>query len=290
MQKKSVPPELSFEALFTPGDSWEYLADAAEHPFVATPSFEPTNAWWLIELSTLSYAPEATVRETLERAGCREVEILEREGAWCVVADDLVAFRGTTDLRDLWRDLDALLVPEGAGEVHRGFQSTLDLLWEPLVERISGRGITFTGHSLGAALATIAAARHEETRAVYTFGSPRVGDKAFGESLEAPVYRVINNTDLVGELPPPLGYAHVGELFHIDADGEVRTGTDLWDRIKEGLAGHLAHLKKNLRRWRAGEFEAIPLAALVDHSPMHYAVHLWNHLVEYEQGRTHHPD
>ena len=280
MQKKPIPPDLSFEALFQPGDRWNYLEDAAAHSRVVASSFEPVNAWWMIELSMLAYAREETVRAALERAGFREIALLEREGVWCMVADDLVVFRGTANQRDLWRDLDAVRVPEGAGEVHRGFQGTLDLVWGDLSERIEGRTVTFAGHSLGAALATLAAARHATTRAVYTFGSPRVGDEAFGESLRAPVHRVVNNTDLVPHLPPPLGYAHVGELYHLDAKGQLRSGTDSRKRLQLGLEGHFAQLQENLRRWRAGDFEAIPLASLVDHSPVHYAVHLWNHLVD----------
>ena len=278
MSKKPIPSELSFEALFQRSDHWNYFEGAAAHPFIDSSDFEPVNAWWLSELSMLTYAREETVLVALERAGFREVSILEHEGTRCVIAGDLVAFRGTADERDLWRDLDAVRVPEGTGEVHRGFQKALDLVWNDLAARLAGRPVTFTGHSLGGALATIASARHERTRAVYTFGSPRVGDSAFGESLRAPVYRVVNNTDLVPHLPPPIGYSHVGELYHLDADGDLRAETSTWERLERGIEGHLAQLRENFRRWRAGEFETIPLASLVDHSPAHYAVHLWNHL------------
>ncbi len=279
MSKKAIPSELSFEALFQRCDHWNYFEGADAHPFIETPDFESVDAWWLSELSMLTYAREATVLTALERGGVREVSILEHEGTRCVIAGDLVAFRGTADERDLWRDLDAVRVPEGAGEVHRGFQKALDLVWSDLGARLAGRTVTFTGHSLGGALATIAAARHERTRAVYTFGSPRVGDSAFGEHLRAPVYRVVNNTDLVPHLPPPIGYAHVGELYHLDTDGVLRTGTSTRERLERGIEGHLAQLRENFRRWRTGEFDGVPLASLVDHSPVHYAVHLWNHLV-----------
>ena len=41
-----------------------------------------------------------------------------------------------------------------------------------------------------------------------------------------------------------------------------------------------ARLKDNLRRWLAGDLAAIPYDSLIDHSPVHYAVHLSNHLAD----------
>lgn len=279
MQRKALPTELSFEALFQRCDDWSYFEHSGAFPFADTTEFSPANAWWSIELSMLTYAGEATVRAALGRAGIEDVEIIEHEGTRCVIAGHRVAFRGTSDERDLWLDLDAVRVAEGTGEVHRGFRRALDHVWEELADRLAGRPAHFTGHSLGAALATLAAARHAETRSLFTFGSPRVGDRDFSASLRIPAYRVVNNTDFVPHLPPPLGYAHVGALHHLDTDGVLREGTSTWERLKLGLEGHFAQLQENLRRWRAGDLEALPLASLVDHSPLHYAVHLWNWLV-----------
>ena len=78
----------------------------------------------------------------------------------------------------------------------------------------------FAGHGLGAALATLAAARHTPT-ALYTYGSPRVGDAACATSLrsiENTFHRVIYDEDIVIGLPPmELGFQHVGKAQHLPA-------------------------------------------------------------------------
>ncbi|MCK7478059.1 MAG: lipase family protein [Candidatus Moduliflexus flocculans] len=74
-------------------------------------------------------------------------------------------------------------------KVHRGFKSALEEVWDdlfPYLKALQGRGcrIWMTGHSLGAALATLAADRYGEVQGVYTFGSPRVGNGRFNGLLD----------------------------------------------------------------------------------------------------------
>ena len=128
--RKSLPEGLSFEALFRPDGEREYFQGGAEHPFRRDESeFDACNAWWLAELSMLSYVRQEDLVETiLGKAGISDVKILEREGTLCIIAGDLVAFRGTTNMRDALRDIDAWLTPEGTGRVHRGFKKTLESL------------------------------------------------------------------------------------------------------------------------------------------------------------------
>jgi triacylglycerol lipase len=62
-----------------------------------------------------------------------------------------------------------------------------------------------TGHSLGGALATVAAkklANPAGIAACYTFGSPRVGDEEWISSIKTPIYRIVNAADCVTMLPP----------------------------------------------------------------------------------------
>jgi alpha-beta hydrolase superfamily lysophospholipase len=106
--------------------------------------------------------------------------------------------------------------------------------------------IFYTGHSLGAALATLAAARRAP-KALYTFGSPRVGNAAFIASLgNIPIYRVVDDRDLVATVPPEaLGFRHAGVLRLLK---EPRTGT-LFDWIGVLIA---------------------PPKPLADHAPINY--------------------
>ncbi len=47
-------------------------------------------------------------------------------------------------------------------------------------------------------------------------------------------------------------------------------------------AGHLTRIHEVVPRWLAGELQALGLDQLVDHSPLHYAIRVWN---AYAQSR-----
>jgi hypothetical protein len=126
------------------------------------------------------------------------------------------------------------------------------------------RPLFYTGHSLGAALATLAAGRFPP-RALYTFGSPRVGDGEFATTLEGvPTFRLVNNRDLVTGVPRKVGrvrLAHVGQLRQIEPDSSVRDGSQL------ASAGWHRH-PSDRRRW----FD--PPWPVADHAPGNYVAHL----------------
>ena len=281
MKPKPIPRDLTFEGLFFPNREHVYLEHAESHPFESTTEFRVVNAWWLAELSLLSYVQdEAFARTALSRMG--DAELIERDGMAALILHrdehDLVAFRGTDDLQDLLRDLDVRLVEEGPGKVHRGFRDALDLVWNEIRERLEQRPVWLSGHSLGAALAVIAASRLDSAQAVYTFGAPRIADRAFGDSMTVPTYRVVNNNDIVTRMPPPIAYQHFGQLEYFDRDGVLRSEPGLWERVREQAAGHGERIVENVKRTLAGELKVIPYDSLIDHSPLHYAVHLWNEL------------
>jgi len=66
--------------------------------------------------------------------------------------------------------------------------------------------IYITGHSLGGALAQIAAAvlGSDQVGACYTYGSPRVGNSYFDLWVKVPSYRVLNYADIVPQVPLPI--------------------------------------------------------------------------------------
>lgn len=87
--------------------------------------------------------------------------------------------------------------------------------------------IVYTGHSIGAALATIAGTvtRHIKPDipiTVITFGSPRVGDDLFVEEYTTSVsvsFRVILHDDMVPQIYPIApSFKHVPGYFCLDCD------------------------------------------------------------------------
>ncbi|MBL4845162.1 MAG: lipase family protein [Planctomycetes bacterium] len=67
------------------------------------------------------------------------------------------------------------------GQVHGGFKAAFDSIWPDVEQylKTAPSDVWFTGHSLGGAVATLAAARHGSSARLYTYGSPRVGTPAF---------------------------------------------------------------------------------------------------------------
>jgi len=151
-----------------------------------------------------------------------------------------VAFEGTTrSFEDIAIDLDARLVPlrrdgdaagrSGAARVHAGFRRAVDGIGGELERALAAAGevpLWFTGHSMGGALAALAAARFlGEMRlgGVVTFGAPRPGDGEFARSFEGrPTSRWFHGCDPVPDLPPSaLGFRHVGEPRFLDPRGSI---------------------------------------------------------------------
>lgn len=152
----------------------------------------------------------------------------------------VLSFRGTevSQPSDVLADLKAGKNLEASGgKVHVGFKGELDKLW-PTVEKalVKVDNLYVTGHSLGAAMATIAASRiQNKVTALVTFGSPRVGTSAFVNSLQVPHYRVQNNCDDVTKVPFRLmGFRHHGTHRYMNFYGEFRDLSG-WQAVKDML-------------------------------------------------------
>jgi hypothetical protein len=186
----------------------------------------------------------------------------------------LVAFRGTEpdQITDLGIDLIATLVNwPGGGRVHAGFARAFDSVQRPLAAWLARSGSAappvFTGHSLGAALATLAASTWRSSLH-FTFGSPRVGDSEFVATIDlATATRFVNCCDIVTRLPPitPGLYAEAGPMTYIDRNGVVQADLSEGAVAEDGNQARRDYLIHDA--WVNGNVWARDLA---DHSPINY--------------------
>jgi hypothetical protein len=231
-------PTTTWQDLLHPGKGIDFFSRKEFPPFdpEAATEYNRANALWLAELSRLVYrqdieeetiAPQPTRVGFLDKAGLKQrAFFLSQETdtqamlvePMAVPSFAILAFRGTQqNNKDFFTDLEFGKLPLNQKEigVHKGFREALDSVWKEIEEELSRLTcpVFYTGHSLGAALATLAASRRAP-QAVYTFASPRVGNEAFADSLRnLPVHRVVDDEDAVVLLPPEaLGFRHVGTL------------------------------------------------------------------------------
>jgi hypothetical protein len=157
----------------------------------------------------------------------------------------VLAFRGTevTKFKDVRIDVLASKKSVLDGKVHSGFRIAYESVAKDIEEEVLKLGdipLYITGHSLGAALATVATQRlehnpriREKIAACYTFGSPRVGNSEYDIEFKSPIYRVVNTTDIVTVIPLlAMGYIHIGDVRYLGArEGEFQRGVPLLRRL-----------------------------------------------------------
>ncbi|MFN0109707.1 MAG: lipase family protein [Blastocatellia bacterium] len=232
-------------------------------------SYDPTNALALGNVAKLAYEPDsAKVKQTTGNWGFPQLRqfqsskqqfpAVDTEGFVIANTQDvIVAFRGTEVkvIRDWLTDLrfKPTAWAGNAGKIHSGFNDALESVYDEMRNAVvslrdNGQNLWFTGHSLGAALATLAAWRlRDETndvhypQGIYTFGQPRTGNEdfvaAFDGRLKSRMFRFDNNNDIVPHVPLKgeiFDFDHVGNLCYFDTDGDLKTRRPFFDHI-EGL-------------------------------------------------------
>jgi hypothetical protein len=156
----------------------------------------------------------------------------------------VLAFRGTeiSKRQDLKIDAQAMRVSVLDGRIHAGFRIAYDSVAKEIENSVLKLDVPLyiTGHSLGAALATVATQRlehhlkiREMIAACYTFGSPRVGDSHYDMEFKSPIYRVVNSTDIVTVIPLlAMGYVHIGDIRYLGrTDGEFSRAIPFFKRL-----------------------------------------------------------
>lgn len=264
-----------------------YRPEAHETVFVSATAYAPRQL--AVEAARLAYVrAEASARQAarlaqdVARAGFDTPVVFAdhatgSQGFACARAVDdtiIVSFRGTQpdEPADMLCDLLALMKPwpESQGLVHQGFARAACALL-PAVQawleehRRASTSLILTGHSLGAAIATLVASVVRPARLI-TLGSPRVGDASFAQTLTGiDCTRIVNCCDAVAGLPPPIsGYTHVGALAYVTHDGAVLTEPDA-QRITRDRAEGLDRYPG--RYWIGGD---VLLRQMADHAPINY--------------------
>jgi triacylglycerol lipase len=256
-------PTIGWSDLLYPGEAAEFFVTSPLPTFDANDAaFNWNNAWWLAELSRLVYRQDTEEVTTpleprrtaiLERIGMRQRAFFHDpdQGIQAFIVESqtyaALVFRGTDqNIRDLLCDLE-IGTALGAGvRIHKGFERAFNRIW-PQIEaelRYIDKPLFFAGHSLGAALAILAAARRKPI-AVFAYGSPRVGNAAFVAQLaDVSIYRVENGSDAVTVVPPEaMGFKHAGEAIHIGSPGlainfDISALWTQWTSPPKPLADH----------------------------------------------------
>jgi len=155
----------------------------------------------------------------------------------------VAVIRGTDSIWDWIHDASFMMLPcainKSTGMTEDGFSSVYQSLRTAQVDGTpvgsaiasaltggSATSVTVTGHSLGAALATLLALDVAlntpcKNPTSYTFASPRVGDHVFAASYNSVVpytYRIANRQDIVPQVPPilPLPYEHANTVYELN--------------------------------------------------------------------------
>ncbi len=313
---KPIPPA-TFHNIRPPNKNYTYFEDIKNHAFLPlATSFELVNAGWMADFAMLAYANKLCIQKTFDKSGLTAdgfiMEFFSRDTTQCFVAHNdnfvVVSMRGT-EIDNFWgafndwrRNLELLPVRDDSGGlVHEGFMKNINAVWndtaahglksylQPLLAD-GTRTLWITGHSLGAALATLAAERAArdggfDVRGVYTYGSPRVGDNQFKQNYEArglnaKTYRVVYDIDMAQTLFPGDAYTHVGQVKFIDADGHLDPNPEDGGLPEPTKAQKLAmRLYGVLGRGSAVVANALGLtipALIADHAPIYYASYIWN--------------
>jgi len=196
------------------------------------------NALFLARACDLAYYDEAEGSSRFREELGLEARLISADNTQVYVGKNdqavVVAFRGSqapTTLDGLkdWLLTNAnnyLILPEGrsgtdfaaagvGARFHRGFLEALEMVWGPLsamvdeVLKAQERPLWITGHSLGGALALLAAWRFQRNFisicAVVTFGAPMIGNEraslAFEQEFPGKIFRYVDVEDVVPLLP-----------------------------------------------------------------------------------------
>lgn len=272
----------TWAAISQPGETAPYFAQPYFKQLdISIQQFSLNNAWWLADICRLTYKDKRETRkQILESNGftnVQEMNVGRSCGLVCSGKDinntpyHIIAFKGTDSIQD-WVG-NFTLIPEKwrtKGTVHKGFADAYRLLEHYIhiaAEPIDN--IILTGHSLGGALAHMAATTipPQKIHSIYTFGMPKVGDAQFCDQLRHfPIYNICNSKDLVPKINVMMGKTvlqPVGEYYLID------NKENLYPKDRPGKL----HPTETIGQLKLNAFMQPP-EFVSDHAPVNYCYHI----------------
>lgn len=224
-------------------------------------------------ISMVDYDPEEEkekLNNDLKALNFALVKTFDCDGTQAILVKNdefiVLALRGTEEksIKDIITDLDARLTDcESGGRIHSGFEAAYAKVAQDIqvainADEIKQLPLFITGHSLGGALATIAAKKLQHAggiAACYTYGSPRVGDDTWVAGMKTSVYRIVNAADCVTMLPPSnlviMGLAWLFDNLELD-------GIAVWLRKRIQGYMHCGNMRY-MTNCEQGDYEKVML-------------------------------
>jgi len=255
--------------------------------------FNKSNAWIMSNMAWLVYIKDKKyIKTQLKQAGFFNTKFFDCDGSQAFITYTkkviIVAFRGTEpfdDPIDILTDMNFIPTKwKLGGYVHNGFKSAFYKIWFEIKKELNkskNLKIYWAGHSLGGALAHIAASEYGG-ECIYTIGCPRVGSRKFINTIKIPSYRVVNMRDIVPKIPPifPFMYRHVGDTIYIDHIGNLLINPPWFNKLFQKLGGSWIAILFFLINSVWGSRLSIILNYISDHNPQNYTAKLWNAIPE----------
>jgi len=203
-----------------------------------TPEFDWEKALTCANASKLVYEDGAVVTDYLKHSWgydyCKFIDVGKTQAfIGRKKSNLLISFRGTKGAGDWIANLELSKTGTNYGRVHTGFLKAYKVVESQIMEEVlttPDHHVLITGHSLGGAIATIAAAEisdkghGDKINGIYTFGQPRTGNSKFKKFINSVFYqrhiRFVYDDDIVTRIPPI--FKHCGQLYHFDKHGILK--------------------------------------------------------------------
>ena len=241
-------------------------------------SIDKDNAYWMARLARAVYISkddnspdDEAILEDLraEDPKFQRIEGVSKSSAQAAFVEHedylCMTFRGTDTTMNDWEaardwidNLKAFPKQTSFGRFHMGFYQSFEDVWNSLknaydlASKKKSRPLFFTGHSLGGAMASIAAAKRvgEDLpfTSTYTFGQPRAMTRKTAQAVNAEClnrfFRFQNNNDIVTRLPARLmGYSHIGTFIYIKEEGDLDHEPGYWLRFLDSMHGIVDYVR-----------------------------------------------